>query len=107
MTPCDTHADWIATEARKPGLWQWARDYGRECEADESGVYAGLVDKVRALLAGFRPAPEEAKEWHIDLSLEERIALAAQERQGLRKARDEYGAVEENRKPMRGSRRLP
>ena len=105
--PCDTHADWIATEARKPGLWQWARDYGRECEADESGVYAGLVDKVRALLAGFRPAPEEAKEWHIDLSLGERIALAGQERQGPRKATDEYGSGEENRKPMRGSRRLP
>ena len=104
---CDEHAQWIAHKARQPGWWQWARNYARECEADESGVYAGLVDKVRALLAGFRPAPEEAKEWHIDLSLEERIALAAQERQGLRKARDEYGTAEETRKPMRGSRRLP
>ena len=107
MTPCDTHADWIATEARKPGMWQWARQYGRECEADDSGAYVGLVAKVRALLGDFRPSPEEAKEWHIELSLDERIALAAQERQGLRKARNEYGAVEENRKPMRGSRRLP
>ena len=103
MTPCDTHADWIATEARKPGMWQWARQYGRECEADESGVYAGLVDKVRALLAGFRPAPEEAKEWHIDLSLDERIALAGQERQGLRKPKDEQGTAEKNPKPVRGS----
>ena len=104
---CDEQADWIATEARKPGLWQWARDYARECEACNSGQWAGIVSKVRALLGDFRPSPEEAKEWHIDLSLEERIALAGLERQGLRKARNEYGAVEENRKPMRGSGRLP
>ena len=104
---CDEHAEWIAQKARQPGWWQWARDYARECEADESGQSAGIVSKVRALLGDFRPAPEEAREWHIGLSLDERIALAAQERQGLRKARDEYGAVEENPKPMRGSRRLP
>lgn len=104
---CDQHADWIATEARKPGLWQWARSYARECEADDSGQWAGLVAKVRERLGDFRPSPEEAKEWHIDLSLDERIALAGRERQGLRKPKDEYGSVEENRKPMRGSRRLP
>lgn len=104
---CDEHATWIAHKARQPGWWQWARDYARECEACDSGQWAGIVSKVRALLGDFRPSPEEAKEWHIDLSLDERIALAAQERQGLRKARDEYGAVEENRKPVRGSRRLP
>ena len=62
---------------------QWARSYARECEADDSGQWAGLVAKVRALLGDFRPSPEEAKEWHIDLSLDERIALAGQERQGL------------------------
>ena len=104
---CDEHAEWIAHKARQPGWWQWARDYARECEACNSGQLAGIVSKVRALLGDFRPSPEEAKEWHIDLSLDERIALAGQERQGLRKARDEYGSVEENRKPMRGSRRLP
>ena len=104
---CDEHADWIAAEARKPGLWQWARDYARECEACDSGQWAGIVSKVRALLGDFRPSPEEAKEWHIDLSLDERIALAGRERQGLREARDEYGTAEETRKPMRGSRRLP
>lgn len=104
---CDSHAQWIAQKAREPGWWQWARDYARECEADESGQWAGIVSKVRALLGDYRPSPEEAKEWHIALSLDERIALARQERQGLRKARDEYGAVEENRKPVRGSRRLP
>ncbi len=103
---CDEHAEWIAHKARQPGWWQWARDYARECEACNSGQWAGIVSKVRALLCDFRPSPEEAKEWHIDLSLEERIALAAQSK-GLRKARDECGAVEENRKPMRGSRRLP
>jgi len=82
---CDEQAYWIATEARKAGLWQWARSYARECEADDSGQWAGLVAKVRALLGDFRPSPEEAKEWHIDLSLEERIALAGRERRGLRK----------------------
>ena len=107
MTPCDEMAQDIAAKARMPGWWQYARAQARECEADESGVYAGLVDKVRALLAGFRPAPEEAKEWHIDLSLDERIALARQEKQGLRKPKDEYGNAEKNPKPMRGSRRLP
>ena len=104
---CDEHAQWIAQKAREPGWWQWARDYARECEADDSGQWAGLMAKVRERLGDFRPSPEEAKEWHIDLSLEERNALAGRERQGLRKARNEYGAVEENRKPMRGSRRLP
>ena len=104
---CDSHAQWIAQKARETGWWQWARDYARECEACDSGQWAGIVSKVRALLGDFRPSPEEAKEWHIDLSLAERIALAGQERQGLRKARDEYGAVEENRKPVRGSRRVP
>lgn len=103
MTPCDTHADWIATEARKPGMWQWARQYGRECEADDSGAYVGLVAKVRALLGDFRPSPEEAKEWHIELSLDERIALAAQERQGLSRER----SYEEDRKPEPRRRRLP
>ena len=104
---CNEHAQWIAHKARQPGWWQWARHYGRECEACESGQWAGIVSKVRALLGDFRPSPEEAKEWHIDLSLEERIALAAQERQGLRKPKDEYGTAEKNPKPMRGSRRLP
>lgn len=47
---CDEQADWIATEARKPGLWQWARSYARECEADDSGQWAGLVAKVRERL---------------------------------------------------------
>ena len=104
---CESHAEWIAHEARQPGRWQWARDYARECEACDSGQWAGIVSKVRALLGDFRPSPEEAKEWHIDLSLDERIALARQEKQGLRKAGDEYGAFEENRKPVRGSRRVP
>lgn len=104
---CDDMADWIAHIARQPGWWQYARQRATEAEADESGQWRGLRNKVRALLGDFRPSPEEAKEWHIELSLEERIALAAQERQGLRKARYEYGAVEENRRPVRGSRRLP
>ena len=104
---CDTHATWIAHKARLPGWWQEMRQKARQCEVDESGQWAGIVSKVRALLGDFRPSPEEAKEWHIDLSLDERIALAGRERQGLRTARDEYGAVEENRKPVRGSRRLP
>lgn len=86
MTPCDEMAQDIAAKARMPGWWQYARAQARECEADDSGVYVGLLAKVRALLGDFRPSPEEAREWHIDLSLEERIALAAQERQGLRKA---------------------
>ena len=90
-----------------PGWWQEMRQKARECEACDSGQWAGIVSKVRALLGDFRPSPEEAKEWHIDLSLDERIALAGQERQGLRKARYEYGAVEKNQKPVRGSRRLP
>ena len=104
---CDELAQDIAAKARMPGWWQWARHYTRQCEACESGQWAGIVSKVRALLGDFRPSPEEAKEWHIDLSLEERIALAAQERQGLRKPKDEYGTAEKNPKPMRGSRRLP
>lgn len=104
---CDSHAQWIAHKARQPGWWQWARDYARECEADDSGQWAGLVAKVRERLGDFRPLPEEAKEWHIELSLDERIALAGRERQGLRKPRNEYGVVEENRKPVRGGRRLP
>ena len=104
---CDELAQDIAAKARMPGWWQWARHYTRQCEADESGQWAGIVSKVRALLGDFRPSPEEAKEWHIDLSLDERIALAGKEKQGLRKARDESGTVEEDRKPMRGSRRLP
>ncbi len=104
---CDEHAAYIAWLARQPGWWQYARAQARECEADDSGIYVGLLAKVRELLGDFRPSPEEAKEWHIDLSLEERIALAGRERQGLRKARYEYGAVEENRKPVRGGRRLP
>ena len=104
---CDEYADWIAHMARQPGWWQYARQRATKAEADESGQWRGLRAKVRALLGDFRPSPEEAKEWHIDLSLDERIALARQERQGLRKARDEYGTAEKNRKPVRGSRRLP
>lgn len=104
---CDEYADYIAQKAREAGRWQWAREVATESEADDSGQWRGLREKVRALLGDFRPSPEEAKEWHIDLSLDERIALAGQERQGLRRARDEYGAVEENRKPVRGSRRVP
>lgn len=79
MTPCDEMAQDIAAKARMPGWWQYARAQARECEADDSGVYVGLLAKVRALLGDFRPSPEEAKEWHIDLSLEERIALAGRE----------------------------
>ena len=90
-----------------PGWWQEMRQKAREYEACDSGQWAGIVSKVRALLGDFRPSPEEAKEWHIDLSLDERIALAGQERQGLRKPKDEYGTAEKNPKPMRGSRRLP
>ena len=104
---CDEHAQWIAQKAREPGWWQWARNYARECEACDSGQWVGIVSKVRALLGDFRPSPEEAKEWHIDLSLEERIALAGEQSKGLRKPKDEQGSVEENRKPMRGSGRLP
>ena len=104
---CDEYADYIAHMARQPGWWQHARQRATEAEADDSGQWRGLREKVRALLGDFRPSPEEAKEWHIELSLDERIALAAQERQGLRKARYECGAVEENRKPVRGGRRLP
>ena len=104
---CDEHAQWIAHKARQPGWWQYARAQARECEADDSGVYVGLLAKVRELLGDFRPAPEEAKAWHINLSLDERIALAAQERQGLRKPKDEYGTAEQDHRPMRGSRRLP
>lgn len=107
MTPCDEHAAYIAWLARQPGWWQYARTQARECEADDSGVYVGLLAKVRALLGDFRPSPEEAKEWHIGLSLDERIALAGRERQGLRKARDEHGTAEQDHRPMRGSRRLP
>ena len=104
---CDEYADYIAQKAREPGWWQWARHYTRECEACDSGQWAGIVSKVRALLGDFRPSPEEAKEWHIELSLAERIALAGQERHGLRKPKDEYGTAEKNPKPVRGSRRLP
>ena len=104
---CDDLAEWIAHKARQPGWWQYARQRATEAEADESGQWRGLRAKVRALLGDFRPSPEEAKEWHIDLSLDERIALARQERQGLRKPKDEYGTAEKNPKPMRGSRRLP
>ncbi len=88
---CDEYADWIAHKARQPGWWQWARHYTRQCEADESGQWAGIVSKVRALLGDFRQSPEEAMEWHIELSLDERIALAGQERQGLsrEKAQDQ------------------
>ena len=101
---CDDLADWIAHIARQPGWWQYARQRSTEAEADDSGQWRGLREKVRALLGDFRPSPEEAKEWHIALSLDERIALAGRERQGLS---CEHGAVEENRKPVRGSRRLP
>ena len=80
---CDELAQDIAAKARMPGWWQEMRQKARECEADESGQWAGIVSKVRALLGDFRPSPEEAKEWHIDLSLDERIALAGRERQGL------------------------
>ena len=66
-----------------PGWWQEMRQKARECEACDSGQWAGIVSKVRALLGDFRPSSEEAKEWHIDLSLDERIALAGQEKQGL------------------------
>jgi len=103
LTPCDEMAQDIAAKARMPGWWQYARAQARECEADDSGVYVGLLAKVRALLGDFRPSPEEAKEWHIDLSLEERIALAAQERQGLSRER----SYEEDRKPEPRRRRLP
>ena len=104
---CDELAQDIAAKARMPGWWQEMRQKARECEACDSGQWAGIVSKVRALLGDFRPSPEEAKEWHIELSLDERIALAAQERQGLRKPKDEKGTAEKNPKPMRGSRRLP
>ena len=104
---CDDLAEWIADMARQSGWWQYARQLATEAEADDSGQWRGLREKVRALLGDFRPSPEEAKEWHIDLSLDERIALAGREKQGLRKARDEYGNAEKNPKPMRGSRRLP
>ena len=104
---CDEYADWIAHIARQPGWWQYARQRATEAEADDSGQWVGLRDKVRGLLGDFRPSPEEAKEWHIELSLDERIALARQERQGLRKARDEHGTAEQDHRPMRGSRRLP
>ena len=76
MTPCDEMAQDIAAKARMPGWWQYARAQARECEADDSGVYVGLLAKVRAPLGDFRPAPEEAKARHNSLSLEERIARA-------------------------------
>ena len=104
---CDELAQDIAAKARMPGWWQHARQRATEAEADDSGQWRGLREKVRALLGDFRPSPEEAKEWHIEFSLDERIALAGQERQGLRKPKDEYGTAEKNPKPMRGSRRLP
>ena len=104
---CDDYAQWIADMARQPGWWQYARQLATEAEADDSGQWRGLREKVRALLGDFRPSPEEAKEWHIELSLAERIALAGQERHGLRKPKDEKGTAEKNPKPMRGSRRLP
>lgn len=103
MKPCDEHADWIAAVARKPGMWQWAREYARECEADDSGVYVGLLDKVRERLGDFRPAPGEARPWHEETTLEERIALAAQEKQGLRRS-DEDRAYEQDQKQKRGRR---
>ena len=47
-------------------------------------ILCGLVITMIAHPCGSTPEfPEEAKEWHIDLSLDERIALAGQERQGL------------------------
>jgi hypothetical protein len=70
-------------------MWQWARSYARECEADDSGAYVGLLDKVRERLGDFRPAPGEARPWHEETTLEERIALAAKEKQGLRRREEE------------------
>ena len=86
---CDELAQDIAAKARMPGWWQYARHLATKAEADDYGQWMGLRAKVRQLLGDFRPSPEEAKEWHIDLSLDERIALAGREKQGLRKPRHE------------------
>ncbi len=50
--------------AMTPGWWQHSRLRARELEADESGLFAGIVEAVRERLkaAGFRPAKEEMKE---------------------------------------------
>ena len=55
---------WLVTMAMTPGWWQHSRRRARELEADESGLFAGIVEAVRERLkaAGFRPAKEEMKE---------------------------------------------
>ena len=56
---------WLVTMATAPGWWQHSRLRARELEADESGLFAGIVEAVRERLkaAGFRPAKDELKEW--------------------------------------------
>ena len=59
------HLEWLVCMAMTPGWWQHSRLRARELEADESGLFAGIVEAVRERLkaAGFRPAKEELKEW--------------------------------------------
>lgn len=58
------HLEWLVQMAVTPGWWQHSRLRARELEADESGLFAGIVEAVRERLkaAGFRPAKEEMKE---------------------------------------------
>ena len=58
------HLEWLVTMAMTPGWWQHSRLRARELEADESGLFAGIVEAVRERLkaAGFKPAQNELKE---------------------------------------------
>ena len=58
------HLEWLVRMAMTPGWWQHSILRARELEADESGLFAGIVEAVRERLkaAGFRPAKEEMKE---------------------------------------------
>lgn len=61
------HLEWLVFMAMVPGWWQHSRHRARELEADESGLFNGITLDVRRKLAeaGFKPAPEEARNWHL------------------------------------------
>ena len=68
VSPCEQayreQLDWLVSMAMTPGWWQHSRLRARELEADESGLFAGIVEAVRERLkaAGFKPAQNELKE---------------------------------------------
>lgn len=65
LTPqCKQAAEYYTELAKQPGWWQYVRHQVSEIE--RLAGYEGLRAAVAQALKGFRPAPDEVREWHLD-----------------------------------------